>query len=77
MAGLSEYVPVNLICLGLLGALGLRRLVRMEGHHEVRVAVLTALLWVPVVYLFIAAFLPSYPTCEPGAEFCAYSCVLK
>jgi hypothetical protein len=53
MVELSDYVPVNLICLGLLGALGLRRLVRMDGHHGLRVAVLTGLLWLPVVYFFL------------------------
>lgn len=68
MIELSEYVPSNLISLAVLGALGLRRVVRMEGHHGLRVFILTGLLWALAVYLFVIAFLPSYPTCEPGAE---------
>ena len=54
MMGLSDYIPLNLICLGLLGALGLRRLVRMEGYHWLRVVLLTGLLWLPVIYLFLS-----------------------
>lgn len=61
---LSEYVPINLICLAVLGALGLRRLVRMDGHHELRVVILTGLLWVPVLCLFHLAFL------TPGTYGC-------
>jgi hypothetical protein len=75
---LSDYVPVNLISLGVLGALGLRRLIRMDGHHELRVAILTGLLWALALYLFAAAYLPTYPDCEPTPGVrCAYSCVLN
>ena len=58
MEELTGYVPVNLICLLILGALGLRRLVRMDGHHELRVVILTCLLWVPTVYLVLLCALP-------------------
>ena len=69
---LSDYIPLNLICVVVLGALGLRRLVRMERFHWLRVAILTGLLWVPVFYLFLLAFPPSPPDCvldfrEPDA----------
>ena len=64
MLELSEYVPVNLISLGLLGALGLRRLVRMDGHHRTRVVILTGLLWVPTIYLFVLSWPPLFPPCH-------------
>ena len=54
---LSDYIPLNLICVVALGALGLRRLVRMEGYHWLRVVILTGLLWVPALYLFFLAYL--------------------
>ena len=63
MIELSEYVPINLICVLVLGALGLRRVVRMDGHHRTRVVILTGLLWVPTIYLFLlswALLFPSY-----------------
>lgn len=63
MVELTEYVPINLICLVVLGALGLRKLVRMDGYHELRVAVLTLLLWVPTVYL-VLLFVPTAPPCD-------------
>jgi len=72
MIELSEYVPVNLICVLVLGALGLRRLVRMDGHHWTRVVILTVLLWVPAVYLFLLAFAPEphyyYQDCTTSNE---------
>jgi hypothetical protein len=64
MIELSEYVPINLICLGILGALGLRRVVRMEGYHWPRVVILTALLWVPTVYLFLLVWSSLFPPCQ-------------
>ena len=77
MVELSEHVPIDLICVAVLAALGLRRLVRMEKYHWPRVVILTALLWALAIYLFIIAFLPSDPTCAPGGEVrCAYTCVL-
>ncbi len=78
MTEVLERLPLSLICVGLLCVLGLRRLVRMEGHHELRVAILTGLLWVPVIYLFIVTYLPSCPRCasSPGDPD-AYSCILK
>lgn len=53
MAGLSDYVPVNLISMLILGALWLRRLVRMDGHHWTRVVILTGLFWAPTIYLVL------------------------
>jgi hypothetical protein len=67
MSELLEALPFNLISVGLLGALALRRLVLMERFHWLRVVILTALLWVPVIYLFTFAF-PSSPTCEPDLK---------
>ena len=64
MIELSEYVPINLICVAALAALGLRRLVRMDGHHRARVVLLTALLWVPTVYLFLLSWSSLFPPCE-------------
>ena len=73
---MSEHIPVNLICVSLLGALLLRRLVRMERFHWPRVVLLTLLLWVPTVYLFVlgwsALSRPYQHSCvtlsqEPGA----------
>jgi hypothetical protein len=58
MVGLSEYVPINFISICVLGALLLRRLVRMEGHHELRVVILTVLLWVPAVFLLLLPYAP-------------------
>lgn len=71
MVELSQYVPINLICLAVLGALGLRKVIRMEGYHWPRVVLLTGLLWVPVLYLFLICYPPSPPSCviqfgEPG-----------
>ena len=69
MIELSDYVPINLICLGLLGALGLRRLVRIERFHRARVVMLTGLLWVPTLYLFSLALAPQVSTdCAPLVE---------
>jgi hypothetical protein len=61
MVELSEYVPINLICVAALAALGLRRLVRMDGHHWTRVVILTGLLWVPTIYLFVLGWSPLFP----------------
>ena len=70
---LSDHIPLNLICLAVLGVLGLRRLVRMERFHWLRVVILTACLWALAIYLFLIAFSPPYPTCEPlGEVYCAY-----
>jgi hypothetical protein len=52
----SEYDAVDIICLGLAGALLLRGLVRMERFHCARVVILTLVLWVPVVYLFMLSW---------------------
>ena len=57
----SEYVPIDLICVAALAALGLRRVVRMEGYHWPRVMLLTVLLWVPTVYLFLLVWSPLFP----------------
>ena len=71
MIELSEYVPVNLISILILGALGLRRVVRMDGHHWTRVVILTGLLWVPAVYLFLLA-------CAPERDYYYYQdCILS
>jgi hypothetical protein len=79
MIELWEYVPVNLFCVIVLGALGLRRLVRMDGHHWTRVVLLTVILWVPAIYLFLLSWgllFPSYPhpcvvtTSEEPRVFC-------
>ena len=59
---MSDYALINFISLGLLGALGLRRLVRMEGFHWPRVVILTVLLWVPTICLFFLCFPPA-PSC--------------
>ena len=56
MTELLEQVPVDFICVAVLGALLLRRLVRMERFHWPRVVILTVLLWVPAFYLFSYAF---------------------
>jgi hypothetical protein len=56
MTELLEQVPADFICVAALGALGLRRLVRMERFHWPRVVILTVLLWVPTLYLFSYAF---------------------
>ncbi|HEX7312718.1 MAG TPA: hypothetical protein VF297_02295 [Pyrinomonadaceae bacterium] len=58
MVELSEYVPVNLISLVVLGLLGLRKLVRMDGYHELRVVILTGLLWVPTIFLALLCVTP-------------------
>jgi hypothetical protein len=74
MVELSGYSPINLICLGLLGALLLRRLVRMERFHWPRVVLLTVLLWVPALYLFSLPF-PESPGCVvPLQEEDFYTC---
>lgn len=54
MLELSNYIPLNLICVVALGALGLRRLVRMEKFHWLRVVIFTGLLWLPVLYCFVS-----------------------
>lgn len=56
MGELSDYISINLISLCILGALGLRRLVRMDGHHWPRVVILTLILWVPAVYLLLLPY---------------------
>jgi hypothetical protein len=72
MIELSEYVPINLICVAALAALGLRRLVRMEKYHRPRVVLLTGLLWVPTIYLFLlcwpAPFPPYRHSCMTSSE---------
>ena len=72
MIELSEYVPINLVCVAALAALGLRRLVRMDAYHWPRVVLLTALLWVPTVYLFLlgwsSLFPPDQQSCVPSSE---------
>jgi len=75
MAELSEYVPINLICVAVLGALGLRRLVRMERYHWPRVVILTVLLWVPAVYLFLLSWPPLLePDCVPAEDRGVFTC---
>jgi hypothetical protein len=66
---MSDYFLINLISLGLLGALGLRRLVRMERFHRTRVVLLTALLWVPTIFL-VLLFVPPVgaPSCGPSLD---------
>ena len=76
MVELSDYVPINFICLGVLGVLGLRKLVRMERFHWPRVVILTGLLWVPAVYLILLAAFgpPTHIDCVPSdEERCAYT----
>ena len=69
MTELLERLPVDLICVAVLCALGLRRLVRMERLHWLRVVILTGLLWVPTIYLFILCWLPlPVPSCMPHDE---------
>jgi hypothetical protein len=63
MVELSDYVPINLICLAVLGALLLRRLVRMERFHWPRVTILTILLWAVLIFLFSEALGPGPPGC--------------
>ena len=66
MIELSEYVPINFISLCVLGALLLRRLVRMDGYHRTRVVILTGLLWVPAVFLLLLPYAPpDFPDCVP------------
>jgi hypothetical protein len=71
MTELLGQVPFDLISLGLLGALGLRRLVLMERLHWPRVVLLTALLWALAFYL-LSLTLPesqgcvvTFAECEP------------
>ncbi len=74
MMELSGHDPVDLICLGLLAALLLRALVRMERFYWPRVLILTVLLWVPVLYLFSLAF-PLSAGCMGTLEECdAFTC---
>ena len=71
MFELADYVTINFISVCVLGALWLRRLVRMEGHHRTRVVILTVLLWVPAVYLFLLLYAPppyDYRDCMPTDE---------
>ena len=68
MTELLEQVPLDFICLGILGALLLRKLVRMEKYHWPRVVILTGLLWVPAVYLLFLGYAPAtdyYYHCMP------------
>jgi hypothetical protein len=67
MTELLKQVPVDFICVAVLGALGLRRLVRMERLHWLRVVILTGLLWVPTIYLCLlcCGSLLFEPSCEP------------
>jgi hypothetical protein len=58
MTELLGNVPVNLISVGLLGVLALRRLVRMDRYFELRAVVLTTLLWVLLIYLFVISWPP-------------------
>ena len=75
MIELSEYVPIDLICVAVLGALGLRRLVRMEKYHWPRVVILTVLLWVPAVYLFLLSWPPLLePDCVPVEDRSVFTC---
>ena len=71
----SGYDPVDLICLGLLVALLLRLLVRMERFYWPRVMILTFLLWVPVAYLFLVAFLGpgDFHNCMPDEDSNVYT----
>ncbi len=73
---MSGDVTINFISLGLLGALLLRWVVRMEGFHWARVVILTALLWLPVAYLILAAFLTpgDYYRCMPDVDADVYTC---
>ena len=79
MSDLLESIPINLICVGLLGVLGLRKLIRMEEHHAVLAVVLTVCLWGLAACLFILAYLPPpLPPCEPGEEvLCPPSCARR
>ena len=67
----------SLVSLGLLCALALRRLVLMERFLVPRVVLLTALLWLPVFYLFCLAFEPGpvYDCPEPGDDDRQYFCI--
>lgn len=69
MLEFSDSIPINLICLAVLGALLLRRLVRMNGHHWMRVVILTVLLWLPTLYLFLLSWQRLFPPYDH------YSCV--
>lgn len=68
MMELSEYAVVNLICLVVLGALSLRRLVRMERFHWLRVVILTLLLWLPTICLFARCLPPGRSACVSFTE---------
>jgi hypothetical protein len=65
MAQPSEILDtVSVISLLVLCLLGIRRLLRIEGLHALRVVVFTALLWVGVLLLFSLVFsFPSSPGC--------------
>ena len=65
MTELSEYVPVNLISLCILGALLLGRLVRADGCHRLRVFILTGLLWAVLIVLCLMAFAAGSSDCVP------------
>lgn len=71
MVELSDYVPINLICLAVLGLLGLRKLVLMDRLHWLRVVMLTGLLWLPVICVFLSFFTYLYP---PGLGCCTPPC---
>ena len=58
---------VSVVSLAVLFLLGMRRLLRIEGLHALRVVVFTALLWVVVLFLFSLAFPPS-PGCMPLSD---------
>lgn len=81
MIELSEYVPLNLICVVALAALGLRRLVRMDGHHWTRVVLLTVLLWVPTITLFLLSwgllFPPYQHSCGPSEDARRAFCITE
>ncbi len=73
---LPDHIPINLICLAVLGVLGLRKLIRMEGLHWLRVAILTGLLWVLAIYLILLAAFGPQPDldCVSSDELrCAYA----
>ena len=77
MVELSGYIPLDLVCAVALGALGLRRLVRMEGYHWPRVLLLTVLLWLPTVYLFILSCPTLNYDCAPSLDGHGARCIVE